>query len=176
MKAIWQRTFADFAGPGIDQPSDMMRVTDGEAHALLADLAGFDWLLPTFSGTDRHLGYHIGNAANAWCTAVFHAEEIVGFYCGSYLWIDRAHRKSGLSTPLILAAAEQRGGSILPPGVVHQGYTAIGIEAHRKAHRHAVLTALAAGLPVPAMVRDQLRRAGQAGDLPAFTWASATGA
>jgi hypothetical protein len=176
MKAIWQRTFAAFAGRGIDQPSDMMRVTDGEAGALLADLATFDWLAPTFTGTGRHLGYRIANATNAWCTAVFHAEEIVGFYCGSYLWIDRVHRKSGLSTPLILAAAQQRGGSILPPGVVHQGYTAIGIEAHRKAYRHAVRTALAAGLPVPATVCDELRRADQTGKPPAFTWESVTSA
>lgn len=176
MQAIWQRTFAAFAGPGIDQPSDMMRVTDGEAHALLADLATFDWLAATFTGKGQHLGYRVCNAANAWCTAVFHAEEIVGFYCGSYLWIDRTHRKSGLSTPLILAAAEQRGGSILPPGVVHQGYTAIGIEAHRKAHRQAVQMALAAGQPVPTTVRNELQRADQAGDPPAFTWANATGA
>lgn len=176
MQVIWQRTFAAFAGPGIDQPSDMMRVTDGEAQALLADLATFDWLAPTFTGTGRHHGYCIRNAANAWCTAIFHAEEIVGFYCGSYLWLERTHHKSGLSTPLILAAAEQRGGGILPPGVVHQGYTAIGIEAHRKAHRHAILTALAAGLPVPATVRDELRRADQTGKPPAFTWESATSA
>lgn len=163
MKAIWQRSFAAFAGPGIDQPSAMMRVSDSEAHLLLADLATFDWLAPAFAGTGRHLGYRICNATNAWCTAIFHAEEIVGFYCASYLWIAPGHRHSGLSTPLILAAAEQRGGCILPPGVVHQGYTAIGIEAHRKAHRQAVLLALADGRPVPAAVLDELQRRDQGG-------------
>ncbi|MGE5470458.1 MAG: hypothetical protein ACM3X0_06650 [Bacteroidota bacterium] len=157
MKAIWQRSFAAFAGPGIDRPAAMMRVSDEEAHARLAELAVFDWLPAVYTGSGRHLGYRVCNATNSWSTAIFYAEDIVGFYCGSYLWIARPHRKAGLSTPLILAAATQRGGSIMPPGVVHQGYTAEGVAVHRQAHRHAVQAALAAGLPVPAAVIKEAR-------------------
>jgi hypothetical protein len=84
---------------------------------------------------------------------LFDGDGVVGFYAGSYLWLAREHRGIGLSTPLILAAAEQRGGTVLPPGVVMQGYCRAGLVAHRTAHRHAVTMAIAAGLPVPADVR-----------------------
>ncbi len=141
MTAPWQRSFLDFAGPGIDRPSDTLRVTDDEAADILAKLAAQAWSpqLPTRSL--RNSGYTIRHARAGFNTALFRVGRIVGFYAGSYLWISAEHRGQGLSTPLILAAAEQRGGSIMPPGVVLQGYTPAGLAAHRKAHRQALLDA-----------------------------------
>jgi len=155
-KAAWQRTFVAFAGRGIQRPSDMMRVSESEARSLRAGLAALDWLAPVYTGTGRHAGYTVRNAANTYSTALFYAGAIVGFYAGSSLWIARGHRKLGLSTPLILAAAGQRGGSILPPGTVLQGYTPAGVAAHRAAHSHAVLLAQAEGLAVPVAVLMEL--------------------
>lgn len=156
-KAPWQRTFRAFAGPGIDRPSDMMRVSEREAAGRLAELAALAWREPIPAGSGRHAVYALRNAADSWCTTLFQGDSMVGFYAGSYLWIAPAHRGLGLSTPLILAAADHRGGGTLPPGVVFQGYTAGGVAAHRSAHRHAVLTALAEGLPVPPPVLAEIR-------------------
>jgi hypothetical protein len=163
MTAPWQKTFRAFAGPGIDHPSDSMRVSDDEAAARLAEFGQLEWSAPVYVGTGRHAGYTIHHAGDACITALFDADGIVGFYAGSYLWIAGDRRGEGLSTPLILAAAEQRGGSVLPPGVVVQGYTRAGLVAHRRAHRHAVATAIAAGLPVPAEVRRDCPAAKAAG-------------
>src|SRR5574343_266853 len=154
----WQRTFRAFAGPGIAHPSDSMRICEAEAAAILADLAACDWLPPLEIGSGEHAGYAIHHARQASATAIFDADGIVGFYAGSYLWIARQHRGIGLSTPLILAAAQQRGGSVLAPGVTVQGYTRIGMLAHRKAHHHAVTTAIAAGLSVPGPVLAEWRQ------------------
>jgi hypothetical protein len=153
MTAPWQKTFRAFAGPGIDHPSDSMRVSDDEAAARLAEFGRLEWSAPVYVGAGRHAGYTIHHACDACITALFDGDGVVGFYAGSYLWLAREHRGIGLSTPLILAAAEQRGGTVLPPGVVMQGYCRAGLVAHRTAHRHAVTMAIAAGLPVPADVR-----------------------
>lgn len=159
--APWQRTFEAFAGHGIHRPSHMMRVTESEARTILAGLDALYWLAPAYVGAEQHAGYSVCNAADTWSTALFHAGAIVGFYAGSSLWIAKAHRGRGLSTPLILTAAAQRGGTVLPPGVVFQGYTPASIIAHRSAHSHAVLTAAAAGLPVPAAVLEEMHRPGK---------------
>lgn len=151
-EAPWQRTFESFAGPGIDHPSEAMKVSSAEALEQLAELADQQWQPPAHIGEGRHAGYTVRNAVDGWNTALFHRGAIVGFYAGSQLWIAKPHRGKGLYVPLILTAAEHRGGTVLPPGVVFQGYTAAGIGAHRAAHRHAVTTALAQGLPVPAEV------------------------
>ena len=162
MYPTWQRKFRAFAGPGIDHPSDSMRVTDGEAAALLADLAGQAWSPAAFRGEGLHAGYTVrhalaGSTAAPCATALFAGDAIVGLYAGSYLWIARDHRGRGLSAPLILEAAARRGGTVVPPGVAFQGYTRAGLAAHRSAHHHAVLTALAAGLPVPPEVVAEVR-------------------
>lgn len=162
MTALWQKTFRAFAGPGIDHPSDSMRVSDDDAAARLAEFGRLEWSAPVYVGA----GYTIHHARGAFITALFDADGIVGFYAGSYLWIARDRRGAGLSTPLILAAAEQRGGSVLPPGVVVQGYTRAGLVAHRTAHRHAVMTAIAAGLPVPADLRHDCPAGKGAGRSP----------
>ena len=155
-KASWQRTFEAFAGIGIHQPSNMMRVTESEARTILANLTDMQWRGVAHAGAGRHAGYTVRNASETWTTALFRDDAIVGFYAGSHLWIARPHRSQGLSTPLILAAAEHRGGGIVPPGVAFQGYTPTGVIAHRAAHRHAVLTAMAAGKTVPAEVLAEL--------------------
>lgn len=159
--APWQRTFLAFAGPGIHRPSNMMRVTESEARTILGQLADLQWRGTAYEGAGRHAGYRVRNAAETWTTALFQGETIVGFYAGSHLWIARAHRGQGLSTPLILAAAAHRGGGIVPPGVAFQGYTPTGVLAHRAAHQHAVLTAVAAGLPVPQAVLAELASHGE---------------
>jgi hypothetical protein len=164
MTAPWQKTFRAFAGPGIDHPSSAMRVDDDEAAAILADLAQADWSAPAYLGSGRHAGYAIHHARQGCVTALFGADGMVGFYAGSYLWIASEHRGLGLSTPLILAAAGQRGGSVLPPGVVVQGYTRAGLVAHRTAHRHAVMAASVAGLPVPAAVLAGIKTAVRPGN------------
>lgn len=151
-KPAWQRTLAAFAGNGIHWPSDMMRVTESDASTILEKITVEDWLAPAYVGTGRHAGYTVCDATKTSCTALFYVSAIVGFYAGSYLWISREHRSSGLSIPLILAAANQRGGTVLPAGVPLQGYTSAGASAHRSAHSRAVLIALAKGLPVPAEV------------------------
>lgn len=154
--APWQRTLTAFAGRGIAQPSEMMRVSDDEAAAILATLSGVDWLLPTYMGQGRSEEYRVANATKPATSGLFHGDRVVGFYVASYLWIDRAHRGRGLAVPLILTAACQRGGTVVPPGVVLQGYTRGGVAAHRAAHGHAVRRALAAGLPVPPAVRAEV--------------------
>lgn len=157
-KAPWQRTFKAFAGPGVNHPSEMMKVSAREAAAIRAELIGEKWLPAVYVGVGRHTGYSVCNSADSWSSALFLDGTIVGFYAGSVLWIARAHRDLRLHVPLILAAAEHRGGTVLPPGVVSQGYTAAGVEAHREAHVHAVTTALTQGLSVPALVLDDIRR------------------
>lgn len=141
MTASWQRSFLDFAGPGIDRPSDSLRVTDGEAAEILAKLLAQAWTAHLPARLLQNSGYTLRHTREGFNTAIFKVGHIVGFYAGSYLWISSEHRGKGLSTPLIIAAAEQRGGSIMPPGVVLQGYTPAGLAAHRKAHRHAILEA-----------------------------------
>lgn len=164
MTALWQKTFRAFAGPGIDHPSDSMRVSDDDAAARLAEFGQLEWSAPVHVGSGIHAGYTIHHAQAACVTALFGADGIVGFYAGSYLWIDRAHRGIALSTPLILAAAGQRGGSVLPPGVVVQGYTRAGLIAHRRAHRQAVVAANAAGLQVPLAVLAGVKSGCQPGN------------
>ncbi|UCV24419.1 hypothetical protein [Ferribacterium limneticum] len=154
MTAPWQRSFLDFAGPGIDRPSDMLRVTDDEAADILAKLVAQAWSTQLPTRSLRNSGYTIRHTRAGFNTAIFRVGRIVGFYAGSYLWISAEHRGKGLSTPLILAAAEQRGGSIMPPGVVLQGYTPAGLAAHRKAHRHAILEATERVIPGRARTPD----------------------
>jgi len=150
MKVVWEGSFASFAGPGIDHPNEMMRVTEDEARMLLAGLEAIEW--QAGQPVPGHRGLSLCHAAATWTTALFHGDAIIGFYAASYLWLAKAYRGLGLSTPLILAAASQRGGSCMPPGVVSQGYTAASLAAHRSAYRQAVLQALADGLPVPESV------------------------
>jgi len=161
MNAIWKKSFTDFAGPGCEYPSETVRLGESEAKAILAELTTQLWQAPVWTGSGRQLGYRICNATTAWSTALFVDQQIVGFYHGSYLWIASAHRACGLSIPLILAAAGHRGGRCMPPDVVFQGYTAASLAAHRAAHCHAVLTALAEGQPVPAEVIAELHGAEQ---------------
>lgn len=157
MTAPWQNTFLAFAGPGIAHPSDTLRVSESEAAEIIAELATSAWAPPLQVGAEHHRQYTIAHAQAGCITALFGADGIVGFYAGSYLWIAPAHRRRGLSTPLILAAAEQRGGTVVPPGVVAQGFSPAGLIAHRSAHLHAVLTAIAAGWPVPPAVIAECR-------------------
>jgi hypothetical protein len=70
--------------------------------------------------------------------------EPVGQYTGDSLNIVPAHRGLGLSAPLILAAAEARGGT--PEA---REYTPPGHAAHRAAHRFVVAWAVEQGLEVP---------------------------
>lgn len=138
MTAPRQISFLEFAGPGIDFPSDAMRVTDREAKDILAALAVQSWTPPQAVKSLADSGYSIRHASDTYDTALFGPDGMVGFYAGSYLWIAPEHRGKGLSIPLIVAAAEQRGGCIMPPGVVLQGYTPAGLAAHRKAHQLAM--------------------------------------
>lgn len=140
MFRIQQRTFEDFAGRGVRHPSDSMRVSDGEALLLLEGLADTRWGTPVWIGRHRHAGYSIRHAPE-FVTGLFAEGDLAGFYAGSYLWLDRRHRGRGLSVPLILAAAENRGGTVLPPGVVVQGYTAAGLAAHRSAYERSLQAA-----------------------------------
>lgn len=149
MNASWQKTFSEFAGSGIDYPSSMLRVSDAEAQEIVGRLA-----LPAspellYGGQGRHAGYRIVPAEEEGGVVLLKCSKVVGFYLEAYLWIAPHCRGLGLSTPLILAAAARRGGGMLMPGVVVIGYTPASIAAHRAAHSHAVLTALAHGLPVP---------------------------
>lgn len=153
MSSVWEKSFAEFAGPGIHHPSDSMRVDDDEAAMIVADLAAREHVPTVLCPAGRSRGYAVGHVAGTPHHTLLLAEKrIVGFYVGSYLWIARPHRGRGLATPLILAAADSRGGTVLPPGVVVQGFTGRGLRAHRTAHRHAVRSAIAAGRPVPSAV------------------------
>jgi hypothetical protein len=120
MQSPWQRTLGEFAGPGIRYPSETMRIDDGEAAGILAGLSGLARSEPVHTGTGRHAGYRVRHALGDVVTALFAGDAIVGFYVGSYLWIERGHRGKGLSLPLVLAA-QTRGGTALPPGVIVQG-------------------------------------------------------
>ena len=85
-------------------------------------------------------------------TALFHGEELIGFYENTNLWIHPSHRGKRLSTPLILETAMLRGGSVLPNGVKAQHYTPAGFIAHRLAHLTAVVEAVKAGKHIPEKV------------------------
>lgn len=152
MSNVWEKKFAEFAGPGIHHPSAAMRVDDDEAAQIVADLAAREDVPTILRPVVGNARYAVGHVAGAPHTLLLTDKRIVGFYVGSYLWIAKAHRGHGLSTPLILAAAQHRAGRALPPGVVFQGYTVAGLAAHRSAHACAVGAAIAAGLPVPAPV------------------------
>lgn len=141
MRPLWQRTFLAFAGSGIHHPSETMRVSDGEAADLLAGMAGTAWGKP-LPVEGRHPGYSLRHAPEGSLTALFYGTAMVGFYAGSYLWIAGEHRGRRLSVPLILAAAEARGGTVLPPGISVQGYTVAGLAAHRAAYQQMLLRAL----------------------------------
>lgn len=156
MYAPWQRTFRTFAGPGIDFPSDSMRITDDEAAAVLERLTQSTWSPELPSGAGCGTGFTLRHARRECVTALFARNDVAGFYAGSYLWIARAYRGHGLSVPLILAAAMRRRGTVLPPGVVVQGFTNAGLAAHRAAHRRAVHAALQAGQAVPSAVREEV--------------------
>ncbi len=156
MTPIWTKTFAQFAGPGIRHPSDTMRVDDAEAATIVAELAAHGHVPTILRPTGRNRTYAVGHVAGAPHSLLLADKRIVGFYVGPYLWIAKEHRGHGLATPLILTAAESRGGTVLPPGVVVQGFTGRGLRAHRAAHRHAVRAALAAGQPVPSAVVAEL--------------------
>lgn len=82
----------------------------------------------------------------------------MGFYVAGQCWIADAWRGLGLAVELILAAAQESGGSptLNPTGM---GFSIAGLAAHQKAHRVAVERALAAGLPVPERVLADYRRA-----------------
>lgn len=149
MNAIWEKSFADFAGPGIDHPSDAMRVDDDEAESIIANLAAREDVPTILRPSGRHRACVVGHIAGTTHTLLLAEKRVVGFYVASYLWIARSHRGHGLSIPLILAAALHRAGCALPPGVAFQGYTRAGLAAHRSAHASAVGAAVAAGLPVP---------------------------
>jgi GNAT superfamily N-acetyltransferase len=156
MIAPWQRTFRAFAGPGVAQPSDSLSVSADEAAAWLVDLADRSWSVSEAAGVGRLAAFTIRHTDDGQHTALFNNERMIGFYAASYLWIAPAWRGRGLSTPLILAAAKQRGGGIMPRGVVLQGYSHSGLAAHRAAHAWAVQAALTLGLPVPAEVRSEV--------------------
>jgi hypothetical protein len=149
MNHVWERTFDSFAGPGLFYPAEMMRISENEAKEILASLNEIEWLAEQPVDSANRCSFSICNAVVTWTTVLFHGDAIIGFYSGSYLWIENAYRGLGFSTPLILTAALHRGGKALPPGVVSQGYTAAGLAAHRTAYRQSVLTAQAEGLPVP---------------------------
>ncbi|MDE2440913.1 MAG: hypothetical protein KGP14_07790 [Betaproteobacteria bacterium] len=152
MSSVWEKSFAEFAGPGIHHPSDSMRVDDDEAATIIANLTMRKDVPPILHPTGCHGAWTVGHIAGTAHTLLLADKRIAGFYVGSYLWIAQAHRGHGLSTPLILAATRQRAGRALPPGVVFQGYTGAGLAAHRSAHASAVGAAVAAGWPVPAPV------------------------
>ena len=153
--APWQRTFAQFAGPGIAHPSSSLEVDNAEAAAIVHRLQACRWGEPLWAGAGNRAGYRVLPADEPGTVGLFRGAELVGFYAGGYLWIAAAHRRRGLSTPLILGAAQQRGGGILPPGVVVVGYTPASLAAHLAAHTEAILTALAAGATVSgAVLRD----------------------
>jgi len=158
MKADRERTFAAFAGPGIDFPSKTMRVTEDEAKAILHSLDGLEWLTEHSANTVKRSGFRICNATASWTTALFHGDAIIGFYAASYLWIAKPWRGMGLSIPLILAAADHRGGRVLPPGVVSQGYTLAGLAAHFAAYQQSMLLAPADDRQHACRSKNSLRR------------------
>lgn len=72
----------------------------------------------------------------------------VGFYANAQCWIDPEHRGKGLSTPLILAAADFHGGSPTE-NTEGLGFSYAGYAAHIAAHRTAVKEAFEKGKAVP---------------------------
>ena len=77
----------------------------------------------------------------------------VGFYTSAQCWIDEEHRGKGLSTPLILAAADFHGGCPTE-NTQGLGFSYAGYAAHIAAHRAAVIEAFEKGKKVP---EDNLR-------------------
>lgn len=74
--------------------------------------------------------------------------SLCGFYMDAQVWVDPAHRGKGLSSRLILAAADFHGGSPTR-NTMGLGFSEAGYRAHLAAHRLAVAEARAEGKPVP---------------------------
>ncbi|MCE6959296.1 hypothetical protein LAZ40_09550 [Cereibacter sphaeroides] len=105
--------------------------------------------------TSRHQGYEIRELPE-WepeGTLVLFAPGGVpcGFRMGALTWIDEAHRGRGLSTPLILAAADRMGGPLAEEPC---GYSPAGHAAHAAAHRAAVEEAIDEGWLEPPGTED----------------------
>lgn len=147
----WRRSLDAFVGAGRQIPSDLFSVSDEDAAELLEGIELLGWGAPMW----RWARYAVRVAHDSMGSSVglFHDEALVGLYEGSCLWIAPAHRGKGLSAPLILAAAQDRGGSVLPAGVEMHGYSLAGLAAHEAAWTRSVEAALAAGKRVPADVR-----------------------
>ena len=81
------------------------------------------------------------------------AEQMCGFYMDSQCWIDLEHRGKGLSTPMILAAADILGGSPVRDNEgCPVGFSEAGYRAHMAAHAFAVQEAVRNDLDVPQRV------------------------
>jgi GNAT superfamily N-acetyltransferase len=81
--------------------------------------------------------------------------EACGWYSDAMCWVDEAHRGRGLSTQLILAAANFLKGRPIRPDPGPIGFSEAGYAAFRVAHRSSVASALAEGLKVPERVRAE---------------------
>lgn len=70
--------------------------------------------------------------------------EVVGGYCNSVLWVNKAFRGKGYALELIIAAADKRNCDMDPVS-----YTQSGLNSHKAAHRFAVERALQKKHKVP---------------------------
>lgn len=79
--------------------------------------------------------------------------SVCGFYLDAQCWIDPEHRGAGLSTPMILAAAELLGGSpVRPNDGCPVGFSEAGHKAHLAAHAASVAWAARRGIRLPEAV------------------------
>lgn len=135
---------------------------DDEAKFTLEILEGVEWGEPVC-----RLGEYAIRTHGAWAeggnVGLFQGGRLIGFYEGPNLWIDPGYRGHGLAVPLILAAANLRGGTVLPPGFDSQGYSPAGMMAHATAHLQTLLCAIKNKTPIPeAVLREyNIRDAGE---------------
>jgi hypothetical protein len=147
----WEMSQADFVGPYLE--SEQFTI-DGRADE------DYDWLWdcaadprglrpPVWVGDGYQVRELIDVEPEGTFALLAPGGQPCGFYMDGQAWIDPEHRGKGLSSRLILAAAEFHGGSPIVDAPCGLGFSSAGLAAHRAAHALAVREAHAAGKPVP---------------------------
>lgn len=155
MREPWEMTIDEFTGPAmVAEKFSIDGRKDEDYETLWIYAEDQDCLRPAVWGSDSYSIHEIEDYHPEGTFVLLYNGKPVGFYTDAQCWIDVAHRGKGLSTPLILAAADFHGGSPTQ-NEWGLGFSDAGYKAHQAAHRHAVVEAVKKGKPVPQEVASE---------------------
>lgn len=158
MTEVWQMTRERFLGDApVDEPTSDRQASLDQGHVMrevMESTLGWSRLGMRLcrAGGEHFIAPVPGLQGDV---ALVHRDpelgtfQVVGGYCGASLWVSPECRGQGLAAELVLARAERNEGR-LEPG----NYNKAGHASHVRAHRLAVLEALAQRMPVPQAVMD----------------------